>query len=259
MLVRWNGGWVRPDRLRASLIGLLDAISVKAQAVAGNPVDESDRADRLAQAVTRHAGRSGMSRLMRARLGSLENMQGAAYVFGALAIGTPVVWENHEPQDGTASALEIFERASGIYGVRSDDIAGNGPLLHGADSGVRSATTYTTTQSWRHPSRLVDQTELVAARAEWDGAVADPSRASVWSVASLNQAIGDGSSTLADVIAGAESDDPASACERIALREIVGDLTLDQVADLDELQAAAIQARLTATGLTPSVRRCDVS
>lgn len=103
------------------------------------------------------------------------------------------------------------------------------------------------------------QRELVAAHAEWDDAVADPSRASVWSVASLNQAIGDGSSTLADVIAGAGTDDPASACERIAFQEIVGDLTLDQVADLDEPQAAAIRARLKAAGLTPSVRRGDVS
>lgn len=103
------------------------------------------------------------------------------------------------------------------------------------------------------------QAESVAAHAEWDDAVADPSRVSVWSVASLNQAIGDGSSTLADVMAGAETDDPASACERIALREIVGDLTLDQVADLDEPQVATIQARLTAAGLMPSVRRCDLS
>lgn len=129
---------------------------------------------------------------------------------------------------------------------------------------AQMATRSSRTSPAKSPGRAARETaalqaELLAAHAEWDDAVADPPRASVWSVASLNQAIGDGSSTLADVIAGVETDDPASACERIALREIVGDLTLDQVAGLDEPQTAAIQARLTAAGMAPSVRRCDVT
>ena len=49
VLVRWHGGWVRPDQLRASLIALLEPMSAAARRVTETPVDEGDRADRLAQ------------------------------------------------------------------------------------------------------------------------------------------------------------------------------------------------------------------
>ena len=52
VLVRWHGGWVRADKLRASLIALLDTVSAQARRMTANTVDESDRADRLAQAMT---------------------------------------------------------------------------------------------------------------------------------------------------------------------------------------------------------------
>jgi hypothetical protein len=38
VLVRWHGGWVQPDKLRATLTELLEAISVKARAIAGETV-----------------------------------------------------------------------------------------------------------------------------------------------------------------------------------------------------------------------------
>jgi len=47
-----NGGWVRPDKLRASLIRLLEAMSAQAQRMTANTSDQNDRADRLAEAMT---------------------------------------------------------------------------------------------------------------------------------------------------------------------------------------------------------------
>ena len=130
VLVRWHGGWVDPDKLRASLIGLLEAISAQARLMTAGTVDQGDRVDRLAEAMTRRPGRSGVSRLMRRRLKDVaDGMQRAAYAFAALATRTPVEWENHDPNDPAESLLAVFERASGMDRAQADDISGEGPLM----------------------------------------------------------------------------------------------------------------------------------
>lgn len=135
VLVRWHGGWVRPDKLRASLIGLLEAISVQARRLTVNTVDESDGTDRLADAMTRQPGRSGVSRLMRRRLNNVsDDIQRAAYAFAALSIGGELEWENHDPNDPTEPLLGVFERASGFDRARRDDISEEGPLMRGRES-----------------------------------------------------------------------------------------------------------------------------
>lgn len=130
VLVRWHGGWVRPDKLRTSLIELLEPISVAARKMTEDAVDEGDRADRLAQELVRHRGRSGVSRLMYRRLkNAREDVERTMYAFAALATGSPVEWENHDPNDPTEPLLSVVERAWGIDRARHDDIAGHGPLL----------------------------------------------------------------------------------------------------------------------------------
>lgn len=130
VLVRWHGGWVRPDKLRASLIGWLEAVSSYARRLTADTVDETDRADRLAAAMTRRPGQSGVSRLMRERLNHVaDDIQRAAYAFAALATRSPVEWHNHDPSDASESLLDVFERASGFDRARRDDISGHGPLL----------------------------------------------------------------------------------------------------------------------------------
>lgn len=135
VLVRWHGGWVRADKLRASLIGLLEAISAQARRMTANTVDESDRADRLAEAMTRRPGRSGVSRLMRRRLDNVaDDIHRAAYAFAALATRSPLEWENHDPNEATEPLLKVFERASGFDRARRDDISGEGPLMRERES-----------------------------------------------------------------------------------------------------------------------------
>lgn len=130
VLVRWNGGWVRPDKLRASLVELLKPISVAARKMTESAVDEGDRADRLAQELLRHPGRSGVSRLMYRRLkNAREDVERTMYAFAALATGSSMEWENHDPNDPTEPLLSVLERAWGIDRARQDDIAGHGPLL----------------------------------------------------------------------------------------------------------------------------------
>ena len=53
VLVRWNGGWVRPDKLRESVVRLLEAMSAQARRMTASTIDEGDRADRLAEVMTR--------------------------------------------------------------------------------------------------------------------------------------------------------------------------------------------------------------
>jgi hypothetical protein len=135
VLVRWHGGWVRPDKLRSSLIALLRAISVQARRLTADTVDESDRADRLAEAMTRRPGRSGVSRLMRRRLRNVsDDIQRAAYAFAALSMRGELEWENHDPNDPTEPLLDVFERASGFDRARRDDISQEGPLMRDGES-----------------------------------------------------------------------------------------------------------------------------
>lgn len=134
VLVRWNGGWVRPDKLRESLVGLLEAMSAQARRITASTIDEGDRADRLAEVMTRYPGQSGVSRLMRQRLGNVEDIQRAAYAFAALATRSPLEWENHDPNNPTESLLAVFERATGFDRARRDDIGGNGPLMRERES-----------------------------------------------------------------------------------------------------------------------------
>jgi hypothetical protein len=106
VLVRWHGGSVRPDKLRASLIGLLEAISNHARRLTADTVDEADRADRLAQSIGQRPGRSGVSRLMRRRLNNVcDDVQRTAYAFAALSVREEIEWENHDPNDPTERSI----------------------------------------------------------------------------------------------------------------------------------------------------------
>lgn len=135
VLVRWHGGWVRADQLRASLIALLEPMSAAARRMTETAVDKGDRADRLAQELARHRGRSGVSRLMYRRLKSVrEDVERAMFALAALATGTPVEWENHDPDDPTEPLLAVVDRAFGFDRARLDEIGGEGPLLRDRES-----------------------------------------------------------------------------------------------------------------------------
>lgn len=95
--------------------------------------------------------------------------------------------------------------------------------------------------------------EASAAEAEWSDVLEDGPRTSVWSVASMDQPIGDDGSALHDVVGASESDgDPAFEVEREAERQVLRGLTEEAIAEMDEVELASLRARLVAAELRPS-------
>jgi hypothetical protein len=130
ILVRWHSGWVDPDLLRASLVQILDRASAQVRRLSAGPGDESDQADRLAQALSRSPSTGAMPRLVRQRLGHVaDDAERVFYALGALTTGAPIEWENHNPSDQTEPLVQVFDRASGLDRARSDTVAGHAPLL----------------------------------------------------------------------------------------------------------------------------------
>lgn len=95
--------------------------------------------------------------------------------------------------------------------------------------------------------------QAAAAEAEWADVVKDEPRRSVWSVASIDQPIGEAGATLQDVItAGDGAGDPAAELERAFVRELLEGLTEDAIAAMGEHELAHVRARLAAADLRPS-------
>ena len=104
--------------------------------------------------------------------------------------------------------------------------------------------------------RAALQAEAAAASAEWSDVLADTPRTSVWSVASIDQPIGDGYGTLHDVIATQESgNDPAEELERKITRELLNGVTDEAIAAMDDAELSKVQARLIDAGIRPSTCR----
>jgi hypothetical protein len=102
------------------------------------------------------------------------------------------------------------------------------------------------------------QAETAAAEAEWSDVLADAPRRSVWSVASIDQPIGEGGGTLHELLAAPGDDsDPAVELEREVERELLGDLTEEAVASMDDAELAHVRSRLIAAGVRPSTCRAS--
>jgi hypothetical protein len=92
--------------------------------------------------------------------------------------------------------------------------------------------------------------ELDEARAEFEPHL-DREVKATWG-RSLDAVLGETRSTLHDVLADANADDPAFVLEAKYIREVLGDLTEDEVDDLSEEKLVFYRERLDAAGLSPS-------
>ena len=88
------------------------------------------------------------------------------------------------------------------------------------------------------------QAELAAATEEWSGVLANEARTSVWSVASIDQPIGDDGTALQEVLASPTGSNPAAEYERKVTRKLLGDLTEEAVAAMDEVELAKVRAQI---------------
>jgi hypothetical protein len=106
------------------------------------------------------------------------------------------------------------------------------------------------------------QAETAAAEAEWSDVLVDEPRRSVWTVASIDQPVGEGGGTLQELLPAAGSDgDPAVQLERKLERQLLGGLTEDAIATMDDTELAHIQSKLVAADIRPStcqVSQCDM-
>jgi hypothetical protein len=74
-----------------------------------------------------------------------------------------------------------------------------------------------------------------------------------WSVASIDQPIGDGNGTLHEVIATQGSgNDPAEELDCKITRELLDGLTDEAIAAMDDAELSKVQARLIDAGIEPS-------
>jgi hypothetical protein len=110
-------------------------MSATARRMTAPAVDETETTDRLAQALVSERGQSEMSQLLRRRLNNVaEDVERTMFAFAALASGSQLEWENHDPNNPAESLLVVFERAWGIDRARQDDIGGQGPLMRERES-----------------------------------------------------------------------------------------------------------------------------
>lgn len=116
-------------------------------------------------------------------------------------------------------------------------------------------------QSGRSPARRAREeaslrAEAAAAAAEWSDAATERPRTSVWSVASIDQPIGENGASLHDLLPAPDQDcDPAAQFERLAARDMLEGVTEEAVAAMDDAELAELRARLSAADLLPSTSR----
>lgn len=96
--------------------------------------------------------------------------------------------------------------------------------------------------------------EAAAAEAEWSEVVTESPRTSVWTVASLDQPIGEEGTALGDVIARSqELGDPEVELEHALVREMLAGLSEEAVERMSDAELVALQERLSAADISPSI------
>jgi hypothetical protein len=117
--VWWEGHWVEPDALRASLIAPLDRLSTKARELTDDAEDPFAAADTIVSAMTIERASSGITSLLRKRLGSNADLINLIWTFLSLGFGAPGPWADDDRTDDSAPGfIELLERATGTDRMR---------------------------------------------------------------------------------------------------------------------------------------------
>jgi hypothetical protein len=117
--VWWEGHWVEPDALRASLIAPLDRLSTKARELTDGAEDPFAAADAIVSATTIERASSGITSLLRKRLGGNADLINLIWTFLSLGFGAPGPWaEDDRTDDPAPGFIELLERATGTDRVR---------------------------------------------------------------------------------------------------------------------------------------------
>lgn len=77
----------------------------------------------------------------------------------------------------------------------------------------------------------------------------------MWSVASIDQPIGEAGGSLHDVLSAIEQDgDPVAELERKTARKLLEGVTEESIATMDGAELAELRSRLAAADMLPSTR-----
>lgn len=96
--------------------------------------------------------------------------------------------------------------------------------------------------------------EAAAAEAEWSEVIAESPRTSVWTVASLDQAVGEDGAALGDVLLLSQDlADPEAEVEHALVRDVLGGLSEEAVGRMSDAERVALKERLSAADISPSI------
>jgi hypothetical protein len=117
--VWWEGHWVEPDALRASLIAPLDRLAAKARELTDGAEDPFAAADAIVSATTIERASSGITSLLRKRLGGNADLINLIWTFLSLGFGAPGPWtQDDRTNDPAPGFIELLERATGTDRMR---------------------------------------------------------------------------------------------------------------------------------------------
>jgi hypothetical protein len=125
--VWWEGHWVEPNALRASLIVPLDRLSAQARELTGDAEDPFAAADVIVSAMAIERASSGITSLLRKRLGGNADLINLIWTFLSLGFGAPGPWaEDDRTEDPAPSFFDLLERATGTdrMRVRTTNVGG---------------------------------------------------------------------------------------------------------------------------------------
>jgi len=105
--------------LRASLIAPLDRLSAKARDLTDDAEDSFAAADAIVSAMTIERASSGITSLLRKRLGGNADLINLIWTFLSLGFGAPGPWaQDDRTEDVAPGFIELLERATGTDRMR---------------------------------------------------------------------------------------------------------------------------------------------
>ncbi len=117
--VWWEGHWVEPGALRASLTAPLDRLSAKARELTDDAEDPFAAADAIVSAMTIERASSRITSLLRKRLGGNADLINLIWTFLSLGFGAPGPWaQDDRTEDPAPGFIELLERATGTDRMR---------------------------------------------------------------------------------------------------------------------------------------------
>lgn len=127
----WHDGWVEAGALRRSLMHVLDEPLKEIRAIRRQHTDPFDAAHAVVMASDASRGRSPVTRLLRRRAGSGDDVASAMVPVLVLAFGGEPIWHTQDVglDEKEADPIELVRRVIGLERASTDALEGDEPWL----------------------------------------------------------------------------------------------------------------------------------